>query len=556
LSPSVVLWTRRVWYALAAVVLLPLVFAFVQTPIQFSDVLTGPHMFYSPKGDFTSASEIVPNYVHSLFHSIYLMRPTQVLFNNLQYVLFGPEPGAMYVVKWAMKFASALLVLSILGRLGVDDLSRLATGALVLFHPSCLDPLLWSADGQAAFLMLATIALSLRFAEAGNLLQIDRLQWRQYLALFVVWFLTLGAKEVCFVYCSCLVLVWQAVAYRSRWAWLKLAPFYSALAFWAYRLAGLGRVSAATAIQISDVAERVEGQLKLISPPSPHSALSWICLLLIGLAVIHIVRRNDHRIRWSILLFAAAAVGGVLFISIPEVRPSSRYVISLIYLFALLVGVGMSRLPRAAWPAKAVFVFLMPAWMAGDLYTQTLAFVQDMYEYNEALNYLESGISRGFGIACSGRLSEHGCFEREAQETVKYYFEKYGPQFFGLQRAAQVSLLKDGDRPSYPYHLMTSLPLVELEQGAIEGLDVDQISSAVQIERQRLGPLAQMRERYVWLAAQLGNEHTPPYDVGTVALSHTSRYFIYAVDGAGRDTSDPLPIARVRPTYHPGAFIR
>lgn len=556
LSPSITAWTRGAWYTLAAIVLLPLAFAFVQTPIQFSDVLTGPHMFYSPKGDFTSASEIAPNYVHSLFHSIYLMRPTQVLFNNVQYVLFGPEPGAMYAVKWAMKFASALLVLSILRRLGVDDLSRFATGTLVLFHPACLDPLLWSADGQAAFLMLATLALSLRFAETGNLLQIDRLKWPQYLALFVVWFLTLGAKEVCFVYCGCLVLVWQAVAYRSGLAWLKLAPFYSALAFWAYRLAGLGRVSASKAIQFSDIAERVKGQLRLICPPSPRNSLSWICLLLIGLAVVYLVRRNDVRTRWSILLFAAAAIGGVLFISIPEVRPSSRYVISLIYLFALLVGVGMSRLPRAAWPAKAILVFLIPAWMAGDLYTQTLSFVQDMYEYNEALNYLESGTSRGFGIACSGRLSEQGCFEREAQETVKYYFEKYGPQFFGLPRATHVSLLKDGDRPSYPYYLMTSLSLAELEQGAIEGLDADQISGAVQIERQRLGPLAQMRERYVWLESQLGNDHTPPYDVGTVALSHTSRYYIYAVDGARRHAGDSLPIARVRPTYHPGAFIR
>jgi hypothetical protein len=513
-------------------------------------------MYYSPKGDFTSAREIIPNYAHSLFRSNYLVRPTQVLFNNVQYVLFGPEPGMMYAVKWAMKFASALLVLSILGRLGVDNLSRFVTASLVLFHPSCLDPLLWSADGQAAFLMLATLALSLRFAENGNLLRIERLTLPKYLALLVIWFLTLGVKEICFVHCLCMVLVWQVVSYRSGWAWLRLTPFYSALSFWAYRLAGAGRVSTANALKISDIAARAENQLRLINLPSPYSVLTWICLLLIGTALVQVVRRNDPRTRWSIMLFAMAAVGGVLFLSIPEVRPSSRYVISLVYLFALLVGVGLSRMPRETWPAKAIFVFLMPAWMAGDLYTQTLSFVQDMYEYNEAINYLEAGTSRGYGIACSGRLSENGGFEREAQETVKYYFEKYGPQFFGLQKAVRVSLLKDGDRPSYPYHLMTSLPLAELEQGAIEGLDVDQISSAVQIERQRLGPLAQTRERYLWLAARLGNEHTPPYDVGTVPLFDTSRYFIYAVDGAERNNNDPLPIARVRPAYHPGAFIR
>lgn len=555
-SPSVAAWTRTIWFSLAAVVMLPLALAFVQTPVQSSDVLTGPDMFYSPKGDFTSAKEILPNYAHGLFRSTYLVRPTQVLLNNVQYVLFGPEPGAMYAIKWAMKFASALLVLAVLKRLGADDLSRYATGALVLFHPACLDPLLWSADGLAAFLMLATLALSLRFAESGAMLRIDRISRWQYLALLTTWFFLLGVKELSFVICGCFVLAWQAAAIRSGRAWLRLTPFYAILAFWTYRLAA-ARPGSEYALTLSDVASRSWNNLQLICPPSPYGLLGYACLLLIGLALVATFRHGDRRLQWSVAFFAVAAVGGLLFISIPAVRPSARYNITLVYLFALLAGVGMTQLPRLAWPVKPLFVLLMPAMMAGDLYSQALAFVEDMHEYNEALNYLESGTTRGYGIACSGDAFEaEGMFGREAQDTVKYYFEKYGPRFYGLTEPTHVYFLNDGDRPSGSYHLLTTYSPDTLKTGAIGDLDVERISGAVQIVRHRQGLLARMTNRYTRLAHWLGNDHWPVYDCGTYCLTDDSRYFIYAVDGANQRADGPLTVSRVRPTYHAGAFIR
>ena len=554
--PRVTKWVSAAFISLAAVVMLPLTVAFMQTAIQPSDVLTGPDMFYSPKGDFTSARELLPNYLHALLRSTYLVRPTQVLINNIQYVLFGPEPGAMYAVKWALKFASALLIVVVLKRLNVDELSRYAAAVLVLFHPACLDPLLWSADGQAAFLMLATIALSLKYAPDGGIMRIEQLTRSQYAALFAVWFLLLGVKEICFVMCGCLALLWQLSSLRSARAWLRLSPFFAALVFWAYRLAA-ARSGSAYSLSISDVAERLAGNLRLICPPSPYELLGGACLLLMLLALVPIWRQGSSRVRWSLLLFAAAAIGGLLFISIPAVSPSARYNLTVIYLLAMIVGVGMAQLPRMAWPVKPLFVLVVPALMAGDLYSQTLAFVQDTYEFNEVLNLLERRAGEGYHIACSGQFFEsEGLCGREAQDTVMYYFGKYGPRFYGLPTARQVYFLQDGQKPPAHYQLLTTYSPASLEKGAIPGLDVGQIRNATQVVRERQGLLARMTNRYLAFAHLLGNDHWPVYDCGTFVLSGTPRYFVYTVEEHGDKRAGPIQVAQVAPYCRTGAFIR
>lgn len=546
---------RAALIALAIIVLFPLAVAFVQAPLQISDVLTSPDVLFSPKGDFTSVEGIRPNYLHALMRSSFLVRPTQVLVNNLQYVLFGPEQGAMYAIKWAVKFASAFLLVWVLRRLGVDELSRYAAAALVLFHPACLDPLLWSADGQAVFLMLATIGLSLRAAPERGLIRIEQIGRAHYLALFALWFLLLGVKESCFVVCGCLALVWQITSLRSARAWVRLMPFHGMLAFWAYRLATV-RAASSYASSVADVAGRVAGNARIICAPSPMELLGIFCLLMIGLALLAAWRGRDLDLRWALLFFAGAAAGGVLFVSIPPVLPSARYNMTAIYLVTLIIGLGMAHLPRMAWPLKPLFVLLMPAWMAGDLYTQTLAFIEDTYEYNGVLNYLESGAGQGYSIACSGEFFEQeGLFGREAQDTVKYYFEKYGPRFYGIAAGRHVYFIKDGDCPPDPYQLLTSYSPASLEKGAIAGLDVGQILRARQVVRGRQGLLSRMTAKYVALAHRLGNDHWPVYDMGTYPISDASRYFIYTVD-RGEKRSGPLEVARIATPYRAGAFIR
>jgi hypothetical protein len=555
-GPGATRWLGRCWLAVAAIVMLPLAFAFVQTPLHITDVFTGPEGFYSTGGDFTSLREIVPNYLHALFKSTYQVRPTQVLFNNVQYAIFGPELGLMYAIKWSLKFASALLVLAVLKSLGTDDWARYAAASLVLFHPATLEPLLWSADGMAVVLMLATIALSLKFAGPQRAFRIDELRAWQYAALFVLWLLLLGVKEISFVICACLVLVWQATALRSVRAWIRLMPFYALLAFWAWRLSG-ARGGSDYAASFFETTVRLLQNLRLICPPSPWHLLAWLCLALLALAVVSTLRAGSRWVAWSVLFFIGAATAGLLFISVPRVFPSARYNIPMIYLLALGVGVGLGRLPKMLGVVKPALVLLVPALMAGDLYSQTLAFVEDAHEFNEAIGYLESGAEAGYSIACSGDDWEaEGLFGIEGQYNVKHYFEKYGPRFFGLPCARRVYLLNGNEPPPAPYRLLTTYSPSTLATKQCTAFAVERISAVAQFERKQRGPLAKMTKVYTRLAHFLGNDHFPYYDTGPYFLAEAPRFFLYSVEPTARENAAPPTVAHLRPACRVGAFLR
>ncbi len=555
-GPHTIACVRALWVAISLVVMAPLALAFIQCPLPITDVFTGPEIHYSPSADFTSARKILPNYWHGIVRSKFMVRPTQVLLNNLQYVALGPEFGAMYAVKWSLKLASISLLLAILRRLRIDALSRYAAGALALFHPSTLDPILWSADGLVVLFMVALVFLTLRFSspETG-VFRIDQISRAKYSLVLSAWFLLLGAKEVALVVCLGFVMLWQVCAWRSRIAWLRLAPFYGLLLFWMYRLAE-ARPKDQYVLALGEVAGRLVEHLRWLCPPSPGHCLAGLCLGLLLLSA-RAFRRGDAPLRTTLCLALFAAAGMLAFLSIPAVRGSGRYMISVIYALAILAAAGMTQLPRAAWLLKPALLLLLPAWMAGDLYSQTLAFVEDMQEFGAALGQLETGAREGYAIACSGDQFEvEGCMGNEIQDTVKLHFEKYGPAFFGLPAPTRVYFVNRGDKPPGPYRLLTTYSPETLKEGAIRGLDLAHIEGAVQTPHDHQGLLARLTRGYTQLAKNLGNDHWAYYDLGTWVLTDKPRFFVYTVSELPVNRSAPLTTLMLRPAYRYGAFMR
>jgi hypothetical protein len=509
--------------------------SFVQTPFGATDVLTGPTYYYSPTGDFTSLSQVLPNYWFNLVQRDFLIRPTQVLAFNILYVLFPGEFGLMYLLKWLGRAVAVLLLYRVLGRLGVERLSRLCMVMLVAFHPSMLEPLLWSADGLIVIcgmwlLWLLIQRSSDRQRPQAAFLRIDQTGWGKYLGVFVVWFLLLGTKETAFVPCALAVAGMQLSCRFSRAGLARLAPFYALLGFWVYRLAtakGSGALPAST----RQVLQRMWLHGEYLTIPSPLYVAAIALGALVVWSVVVLLRSRDVHLRGIGILCGLTAGGTLLMASIPQVTPAPRYMIPVIMYAAVPLGIGLGALPRRAVWAKAGLLLLVPLFSLGDLYCQALAYRQEVYELSEVIAVAEDAQARGVPLAVTGESFENeGCLGIEQQQTIKLYFERFGREFYGRECATPVYSVAVGNVPPQRCLLITTYSLASIVAGRVPGVDVSRIQEMAQVARGRYGLLERLTRLFNGMDEFLGNEHWPRYDNGTSVASEKPKFWLYTVD--------------------------
>ena len=87
-------------------------------------------------------------------------RPSHGLYFELLAVAFRGDSWLYYVVKWSIRLAAICLIYQQVKRISGNRELALASWAFFMFHPAVFEPMLFSADGLMASLMvLATSSL-------------------------------------------------------------------------------------------------------------------------------------------------------------------------------------------------------------------------------------------------------------------------------------------------------------------------------------------------------------------------------------------------------------
>lgn len=441
--------------------------------------------------EYSETGAVLRNYTHHMFRDVVVLRPTLALLFHLQGLVFGGEFWLWYLLKWTAEFGAAGLSVAFLRRFHVGTEVQWMAAAFVLFHPCSFEMMLCSSDGWVALGSLATLYLAWP-------LELRAMSWPRYLAVTLVWFLTLGVKESALVFAVVFVLMAQ---WRARGLCVRLLPYYLVLALWIWRIYEVSQ-NRLRGHAGSDILGNLSELSRLLTPDSPLHMLAVLLPLLLIYGAWKL--QGDQRI---LLLMLAATASGTLLMS-ARYMPAARYNVPVVYWLGLAVGLTVSLLPYARRLAIGAAI-LLPLWQASNLYSQSLAYQQLFLEYSDVLTRIQQKVADGYALAVSGDDEIPG----EWQASVALFQVQFGERFYSLPKQQAPFVLKREGIPKVPFVLLTSAKADRVK------LATEDVESVEVFARGGYGSLERMAARYSALNRMTGIAVRPSYDVGAPVLS-------------------------------------
>jgi hypothetical protein len=473
---------------------------------------------YTPAG-YETPGQILRSYYYHAVHSPDAMRPSQTLLVSAQALLFGGEFWLWYLVKWAAEFAAVGLLWRILRRRGTPELAAWVVIAGAVFHPCSFHTLLFAADGWIALGALASIALLL-----DSEFSIASLSARRYATFLAVWFLTLGIKDSAIAFCLVLAVVLQALEWRRRTSWMRLAPCYAALAWWMYRLPIVAR----TRLEGHAAADYWSNAVQLIrflAPESPFQILGPLLAAAMLWGAWRVWQRQDatERVLWLVCLGGGAAM---LMVS-ARFQAAQRYDVPVVFLFAVPLGLTLGELPRRFFrPVLAAGLVMLPLANAGSLYAQTRLFQESFMEFSGILDEVEQKTAMGYTLTLSGLPDD---IAAESQAIVAVFFRDFASRFYGTPVVPKVHTIRLDGIPKEPFVLMTAFTPEQLEAGAIAGLKPGDAESVEYVRRRHDGAIEKLTRFYREVNRWMGNGALPVFDYGVSPMDDHPRWFVVTV---------------------------
>jgi hypothetical protein len=518
------------------VILFPLFLAALLRPFGLWDYFTAPNI-YLPDKSFTLVA-IVKNYLLNVFTATPTVRPTTSLLIDLGYTVFGGEFWLWYVGRWAAKILCAVFANYILKAYDVPPLARLASISLLLFHPAATELMLISADMWVGSFILCLLATLVRFNRGVSCFSIDTLTKSQFVAVFLLWFLALGTKEVGAVFASLFFLIsFFESANRKAFA-LRAVPFIVVLLFWAWKLRTSSIIFPSTNLSASGGVRihlsTLLGHISFLNAGFPSYLGLMLLMVLAAWAIWRLWKPVNNQLRLLTVYCALCAGISILFVSTTNL-PAPRYITSCIVSLALLAGLALRDLAPRAGLVIGAFAAIYPIAAAANLYSQALAYQQLFSETSDVLNFAEQQSRRGYRLALTGDDDD---IPLENQGTIRLFFERYANLFYGKASAERVWELRTRGMPRDKFALVTHRPSSQV--GSSYGINEAMIESAFQIERSGYGFLEKLTNGFIAVDRPLGTAWQRTYDLGAPVVSGTSFFSVYLID-PNRGEAGPEP---------------
>jgi hypothetical protein len=524
------------------VLLLPLFAAAMARPFGLWDHLTAPDI-YHPHGIFGLRS-VLWNYWSNLVHPALTVRPTFALISNLQYSVLGGEFWLWYIVKWLAKLACIAGVDRVLREFGVHRFPRMATVSLLLFHPVSFELMLFSTDGWLVFFCLASVLLTIKLSPPDRLADLSGLKPPAWILLFAAWFLAAGTKEAGVVFALC----WLALAHFNskftRRSILIALPFYLGIAWMAWQLAVTSSQRFAPADGVHLRWTSLIHHVAFLALPIRSHLFTAFFVIAGGFSLIAAARWRD---RWRIGLLAlmsAWGIGTLLFCSM--VAPAPRYMVPVLFALAVPFGVGLDALVRGRKWIAALFAFAFPVLVAGNQYRQALGYQQYFYEASDMLAFAEWKAADGYGFCLTGDDAD---IPLENQTAIRYYFERYGPQLYGLEKRLTYPATGKQGVPAGPCVLLCRYAPAALLEAGIPGLTADVIRGAYVVRRGGYGIIEKAAAAFAHVDSLTGAGTYATYDAGAPFARNEPEFHAYLIDrrcaGGGCEDDGPGTVARI-----------
>jgi hypothetical protein len=516
----------------------PLVLASFDRPFGFWDYLTCADTFHY--GRPIEWSTLIPNTWHHFWTASYILRPTTSFIYDLQVLLFGGHFWLWYAVKWTAYFGAIALAAHVAGQLGCGWAARISVVSLLLFHHARFTLMLHAPDGWVALGILGQIALI--NPVRGDIAKLNSFR---YAALFTLAVLTMGAKEIGFMFevLLCCFLLWS-----NRRAILRLLPFLVLIALWVFRLTGLTH-RASDQFSITGWLQRLLSQVQMLIPASPDRLLDIAVLALTIFAGVVAWRcRNEYRGR--LMVFCAIAATAMLaFTTVPPLA-GLRYGIPVLYLLTIPFALAVHAMKSKRRWVAGVMIVIFPFMTAGQIYNQEFAYDQQFFANAHMLNTLESEARQGSTLVMTQYPSDLG---GEFLGTIRHYFEDLGPQWYGLTRR-NLHLVKPQGWPATRFALVSALdPEALLKQGS-ERLDPQRLERVIKVVPANHGMLAVLQQRYARLDSLLRIHSRFPYDYGAPSLQGGPILYIYMARAANTSADMGWKIEEVTAPQIAGGF--
>lgn len=513
-KPAFYCWLGLYWSFFLA----PLLLASMSRPFPWWDYLTLPGVFHY--GLPASWENLIPGYLQSLRNS-YIVRPTTSLMWDLQLLTIHGQVWLWYVLKWLAKGSAIFLVVRILRTRGANWPISATIAAFLLFHTTSFQLMLSAPDGLVALGAVTLICLAMPanrppFDLAG-------MGWPRYSLFLLVFFLTLGVKEVAYAFCGVMTV---ALAICGGWRSIpRLVPLGSLMLLWTWMFAQAG--GRTKGLSVATLMRDTSTHMVMLVPSSPFGLLKGAIILLCCYALWLALRKAADRA--LILLCFVAAFGTLLFTSTTGFA-AARYTIPAIYLLTIPVGLAL----RSLNPPKLVlagFLLIYPLLTAGDLFKQELAYNQLLFECGEVINLLEAKAASGYQISLSGENEDIGL---EYQNTVRFLFDHYGPRFYGTPRLATHSIAQQG-LPDGRFAFLSSLPPERITR-RFPNLSW-RLEGTQRATRGYYGVLEVMTAYFNTLDNWTGNQHVPRYDNGAPTVTPVPIFYVHTF--AAREAAQP-----------------
>ncbi len=520
---------------IAAIYYLPVIGVSLSLNYPYWDAFSIPFVCLKPPE--YGFKPILANLIYSVFTDKIQYRPTSVFIMNMNYLLFGGEFWAWYLVRWTVFFTTACLLYRFLIRL-TSFLPAITATAFFLFHQEPFVTDVMATDAYAAFFsILVLYYLAKTCSGAEQFFDLSSRTWLQRTLLFIAWTLASGSKEIVISLLASLLLGFAAT-------WLRRRPSITAALFWlllcvpvgyaAYKIKSLDHPCVGPSILKEGWSKPVRDYYWWTAanlaphaePPSPSHFLLYAGIVVFVVGVLASLYRPWRLLMISVLMTALGLCTMMLF----QTGPYTKYLPLPILLIACILGlclasikdvIGLLLARRPALLHPGIVGAMACLWVVGclsyaactisDTYTQYLGMMQTADEMAEITNFMEQHIDQGYTCAVTGIGNNPHELPPEKGGDFKLYFERFGQELYERPTKTRVlTLAAEGPAPPGPFVLLTSIEVDRVAAGELRDVgvaDLSRLEDVFQFNRSRYGFFERVVKQLKRFDERIGNTH-------------------------------------------------
>jgi len=527
-------------------------------------------------------------------------RPLTEVWVNLQYLVFGGEFWAWYLVKWGVFAATICFVFRAALEMSRERLAAGLAAAVFALNPM---PAVLDVISQDLYVVLfGALLCSYYFARSAQpapnavsgggyarLAYLEHFSTKQVLVCLLLAFATACAKEIGVAFLAAL-LVLNIPAKPADWNRMALTRLLSLVALLAYvtwrmlsvqhPTSHLGQVLGGDIAFLGKrILDAADLALAALAPQSPGKTFRWamLAIMLAGSGRIVCFDRDSLRplVFACVGFLIACAVVGTAY-------PCPKYLPVPAFFYCMLLAMSTASLLRLLRTGMTVVIALLalafPVLTAPDIYAQWLGMQQSLYEMSELIHLMEEMSEDGYLLTWTGlRTGRELPWEKGA--TLKEFFEKDSVALYGYEKPIEFRVLAETGLPQdRKFVMLSSVSPEDVQAGKLSSIGISTLRGAsriIVVQRERFGFFETATGALKALESKIGNSHAelidcqPPrpsrysvnmpnsmHDFGYFPL-HAGPHYLYVFDPSSQHGSSDVPTVTLEPAFRRyGAFGR